>query len=146
MTATLDFISSVPYFTGLDGSVLKAIGRHVFERKAERVRLFALSEVLGLDVDPIPGVFGAIEAVTLDGLTLDGASQPLPQNRGVVNLTGANGVRISDCAVLGAAGNGIALLDDGAKGALVTCYGGGAPTSFKGVPGSIRYIPPRALD
>ena len=47
--------------------------------------------------------------ITLDGLTLDGASQPLPQNRGVVNLTGANGVRISDCAVLGAAGNGIAL-------------------------------------
>ena len=53
--------------------------------------------------------------------------------------------RDNKLVVPGIAGNGIALLDDGKKGALVTCYGGGAPTPFKGVPGSIRYIPPRAL-
>lgn len=49
------------------------------------------------------------DAITLDGLTLDGASQPLPPNRGVVHLTGAKSFRIANCAVLGAAGNGIAL-------------------------------------
>ncbi len=62
------------------------------------------------------------EAITLDGLTLDGASQPPPQKRGIVHLTGAKNLRISNCALLGAAGNGIALdrCDGQVSGNIIT--------------------------
>ena len=49
------------------------------------------------------------ESVTLSGLTLEGGSQPLPQNRGLVHLVAAKGVRITDCTIASAGGNGIAL-------------------------------------
>jgi uncharacterized secreted repeat protein (TIGR03808 family) len=49
------------------------------------------------------------DSVTLSGLALDGGGQPLPQNRGLVHLTATKGVRIADCTITSAAGNGIAL-------------------------------------
>ena len=49
------------------------------------------------------------DSVTLTGLTLDGGGQPLPQNRGLVHLTAAKDVRISDCTISAAGGNAIAL-------------------------------------
>jgi uncharacterized secreted repeat protein (TIGR03808 family) len=47
--------------------------------------------------------------VTLSGLTLEGGGQALPQNRGLVHFTAAKGVRIVDCTIIGAGGNGITL-------------------------------------
>jgi uncharacterized secreted repeat protein (TIGR03808 family) len=49
------------------------------------------------------------DSVTLSGLTLEGGGQPLPKNRGLVHLTAAKGVRIVDCTIIDAGGNGIAL-------------------------------------
>jgi uncharacterized secreted repeat protein (TIGR03808 family) len=49
------------------------------------------------------------DSVTLSGLTLEGGGQALPQNRGLVNFTAAKSVRIVDCTIIGAGGNGIAL-------------------------------------
>lgn len=49
------------------------------------------------------------DSVTLSGLTLDGGGQALPQNRGLVHFAAAKGIRIADCAIIGAGGNGIAL-------------------------------------
>ena len=49
------------------------------------------------------------DSVTLSGLTLEGGGQQLPQNRGLVHLTATKAVRISDCTVVDAGGNGIAL-------------------------------------
>jgi uncharacterized secreted repeat protein (TIGR03808 family) len=47
--------------------------------------------------------------ISLSGLTLDGHDQPLARNHGLVHLTGVKGLRIVDCAIIGAGGNGIAL-------------------------------------
>jgi uncharacterized secreted repeat protein (TIGR03808 family) len=49
------------------------------------------------------------DSVTLSGLTLEGGGQPLPQNRGLVHFTATKGIRIVDCTVIGAGGNGIAI-------------------------------------
>jgi uncharacterized secreted repeat protein (TIGR03808 family) len=49
------------------------------------------------------------DSITLSGLTFEGGNIALPQNIGLVNLTGAKGLRISDCAVVNANGNAIAL-------------------------------------
>ena len=49
------------------------------------------------------------DSVTLSGLTLEGGGQALPQNRGLVHFTAAKGVRIADCTIIDAGGNGIAL-------------------------------------
>ena len=49
------------------------------------------------------------DSVTLSGLTLEGGGQPLPKNRGLVHFTAAKGVRIADCTIIDAGGNGIAL-------------------------------------
>jgi uncharacterized secreted repeat protein (TIGR03808 family) len=51
------------------------------------------------------------DSITLSGLTLDGARVALPKNRGLVHLTQAKGLRISDCTVSDANGNGIVLED-----------------------------------
>ena len=58
-----------------------------------------------------PSLFSADHAdtVTLSGLTLDGGGQTLPENRGLVHLDSVRGLRIADCEVLRAGGNGIAL-------------------------------------
>lgn len=47
--------------------------------------------------------------VTLSGLTFDGNAQKLPQNRSLVHLISTRSVRIVDCTVNAAGGNGIAL-------------------------------------
>jgi len=47
--------------------------------------------------------------------------------------------------VLDVPGNGIALLDGGKSGALVTRYGQAYPGPFNGIPGSLIYVPPRWL-
>jgi uncharacterized secreted repeat protein (TIGR03808 family) len=58
-----------------------------------------------------PSLFSAEHAdtVTLSGLTLDGGGQPLPENRGLIHLDSVRGLRIADCEILRAGGNGIAL-------------------------------------
>ena len=43
-------------------------------------------------------------------------------------------------------GNGVALLDDGKDGALVTRYGQAFPGPFNGVPGALIYVPPQYLE
>lgn len=53
--------------------------------------------------------------VTLSGLTLDGNGAPLPRGRGLVDLADIRALRIEDCAILRAGGNGITLTQcDGA--------------------------------
>ena len=55
------------------------------------------------------------DTVTLSGLVLDGGGKALPQGRGLVHLVGARSLRISDCEILGAGGNGVSLVHcDGA--------------------------------
>ena len=49
------------------------------------------------------------DSVTLSGLTLDGGGQQLPAERALVQFTDAHGLRIDDCEVLRAGGDGIAL-------------------------------------
>ena len=49
------------------------------------------------------------DSVTLSGLTLEGGGQALPQNRGLVHFTATKSVRITDCTIVGAGGNGITL-------------------------------------
>jgi len=49
------------------------------------------------------------DSVTLSGLTIEGGGQALPQNRGLVHFTAVKGVRIADCTIISAGGNGIAL-------------------------------------
>jgi len=49
------------------------------------------------------------ETVSLIGLTLDGGSQPLPAGRALVHFDDVKAVRISDCQVAGAGGNGVTL-------------------------------------
>jgi uncharacterized secreted repeat protein (TIGR03808 family) len=58
-----------------------------------------------------PALLSAAQAdtVTLSGLTLDGGGQPLPDNRGLLHCSDARALRIVDCEVLRAGGNGIAL-------------------------------------
>ncbi len=47
--------------------------------------------------------------------------------------------------ILDVPGNGIALLDGGKSGALVTRYGQAYPGPFNGIPGSLIYVPPDCL-
>jgi uncharacterized secreted repeat protein (TIGR03808 family) len=49
------------------------------------------------------------EAVALTGLVLDGRSEPLGRDGGLVTLTGARGLRIADCAFVNAGGNAIGV-------------------------------------
>lgn len=62
------------------------------------------------------------EAITLSGLTLDGGNQALPQNRGLLHLAAVRGVRIVDCTVAAAGGNGIAIerCDGAVTGSTIT--------------------------
>ena len=43
----------------------------------------------------------------LSGITLDGASLPLPARRGLIHLLASRDVRITDCEIAGSGGNGI---------------------------------------
>ncbi len=47
--------------------------------------------------------------VSLSGLMLDGGNLPLPDGRGLVHLTQGRAVRITDCEITGAGGDGIKL-------------------------------------
>src|SRR5580698_5808685 len=47
--------------------------------------------------------------VSLSGLTFDGANIPLPERRGLLHLTQGRALRISNCEVINAGRNGIAL-------------------------------------
>jgi uncharacterized secreted repeat protein (TIGR03808 family) len=47
--------------------------------------------------------------VSLTGLTLDGANAPLPQRQGLVHVAQGRAVRIVECEVVNAEGNGISL-------------------------------------
>src|SRR5712672_19164 len=49
------------------------------------------------------------DQVTLAGLVLDGAGLRLPQGLGLVSLLNGRGVKIMDCAIMGAGGHGIHL-------------------------------------
>ncbi|HZD89176.1 MAG TPA: TIGR03808 family TAT-translocated repetitive protein, partial [Pseudolabrys sp.] len=50
------------------------------------------------------------ETVTLAGLVLDGGGQQLPPRHGLVHLTDVSGLRITDCTIAGAGGDGMTLL------------------------------------
>lgn len=52
---------------------------------------------------------GRADGITLAGLILDGARLPLAAGRGLLHLESGNGVRITDCEVTGAGGQGIHL-------------------------------------
>ncbi len=58
-----------------------------------------------------PSLISATRAdmVGLTGLVLDGASQPLPDGRGLVHFAGGRGVRITDCEIVASGRTGIAL-------------------------------------
>jgi len=45
--------------------------------------------------------------VTLSGLVLDGAGRRLPERRGLVQIENGRGLKIADCDIVGAGGNGI---------------------------------------
>ena len=47
--------------------------------------------------------------VSLTGLVLDGGNLPLPDGRGLVHLTQGRNLRIADCEITGAGGDGIKL-------------------------------------
>ena len=49
------------------------------------------------------------DAVSLTGLTFQGGNGKLPDNRGLVHCSTARGLRITDCEVHNAGGNGIVL-------------------------------------
>ena len=58
-----------------------------------------------------PSMFAATGSnyVSLGGLVLDGANIPLPDGRGLVHLRQGRAVRIADCEIVAAGGNGITL-------------------------------------
>ena len=48
--------------------------------------------------------------VTLSGLVLDGAAPPLPDRRGLVHLETCRRIKIADCEIMSAGGNGIVCI------------------------------------
>ena len=62
------------------------------------------------------------DAVTLSGLTFQGGNSKLPDNRGLVHCSTARGLRITDCEVHNAGGNGIVLeqCDGAVTGTTIT--------------------------
>jgi uncharacterized secreted repeat protein (TIGR03808 family) len=57
---------------------------------------------------------GDCEHVRLGGLTFDGADVPLPRQSGLIHFAQVRSLRIADCEIVNARGNGIAL--EGAEG------------------------------
>jgi uncharacterized secreted repeat protein (TIGR03808 family) len=49
------------------------------------------------------------DSITLSGITFDGARVALPRNRGLVHLSHAKALRVVDCTIVDANGNGIVL-------------------------------------
>jgi uncharacterized secreted repeat protein (TIGR03808 family) len=62
-----------------------------------------------------PSLFAAQDAdgIALTGLALDGGSTPLPRDGGLIAITGARNLRITDCAIANANGNAIGLFQSG---------------------------------
>lgn len=52
---------------------------------------------------------GHAETVSLTGLTLDGGGRPLPAGRALAHFDTVKAIRVTDCAIVGAGGNGITL-------------------------------------
>jgi len=85
--------------------------------RAGDLKLAAGSQILGvrgatrLVLTRGPSLVSAerAEAVSLSGIVFDGAGQALPDNRGLVHLNTVHGLRLAECTVLRAGGNGIAL-------------------------------------
>jgi uncharacterized secreted repeat protein (TIGR03808 family) len=49
------------------------------------------------------------DTISLTGLMLDGGGKPLPQGRGLAHLVAVRSLRVTDCDILAAGSNGIAL-------------------------------------
>jgi uncharacterized secreted repeat protein (TIGR03808 family) len=49
------------------------------------------------------------DLVGLTGLVLDGGGRPLPEGRGLVHFVNGRGIRVTDCEIAGAGGQGIVL-------------------------------------
>ncbi len=85
--------------------------------RAGDLKLAAGSQVLGvrgatrLVLTHGPSLISAnhAETISLNGLVFDGGGQSLPDNRGLVHLDNVQGLRVADCTILRAGGNGIAL-------------------------------------
>jgi uncharacterized secreted repeat protein (TIGR03808 family) len=85
--------------------------------RAGGLKLSAGSQILGvrgatrLALTQGPALFLAVHAdtISLGNLTLDGDNRALPENRGLVHLNNVHALRIGDCDILRAGGNGIAL-------------------------------------
>jgi uncharacterized secreted repeat protein (TIGR03808 family) len=62
------------------------------------------------------------DTVTLSGLVLDGGGQALPEGRGLVHFADARGLRVTDCDIRGAGGNGVVLeqCDGAVTGTTIT--------------------------
>jgi uncharacterized secreted repeat protein (TIGR03808 family) len=65
---------------------------------------------------------GGGDSITLAGLTFDGRDETLPRDSGLVHLMSTRGVRIADCTVNAAGGNGIAInnCDGSVTGTTIT--------------------------
>ncbi len=83
-----------------------------------------------------PHMFG-IAVRKSDNAVLTVTDHPFRGDRGIY----VNGV----LKVPGVIGHGVALLDDGAAGAIVVYYGESNPAPFYGTPGAIIYVPPDLL-
>ncbi len=53
------------------------------------------------------------DTVTLSGLVLDGGGKALPKGRGLAHLIAAKALRVTDCDLRGAGGNGLSLVQCG---------------------------------
>ena len=117
---------------GASGDQTKKLQRAIDQAAKERMPLWLAPgryRVGGLDLRPhsqIVGVRGAThlvftqgpsliaaehaETVSLSDLVFDGAGHDLPARRGLVHLIDVRGLRLTDCAVTRAGGDGIMLL------------------------------------
>ena len=60
------------------------------------------------------------DRMTLSGLVLDGGRRPLPERRGLVQLENCAALKITDCEIASAAGNGLVLAASGGEVSTTT--------------------------
>ena len=65
------------------------------------------------------------DQVTLSGLVLDGGRRPLPERRGLVQFENCASLKIADCEIKDAGGNGIVLVASGGEITATTIIGAG---------------------
>jgi uncharacterized secreted repeat protein (TIGR03808 family) len=63
------------------------------------------------------------EAIALSGLTLDGDGRPLPAGRALAHFDDVNGLRLANCEITGAGGNGVTLEGCGGEVTRTTITG-----------------------